>query len=66
MSLSAKNRYWAVAGQDSGTCESLGWVWSCVRPYICATGADESATLDAGVAAVGHDDVYVYDSEVAS
>ena len=43
-----------------------GWVWSCVRPYVCATGADESATLEAGVAAIGHEDVYVYDSEVAS
>lgn len=62
------SRYVAVAGQDAGTCDALGWAWTSVRPYILASGSDEGAVLDAAIERAGHDDVVVhdYDAQVAS
>lgn len=52
--------YYAVAGQDYGTCEALHWAALSVRPYILAEGADAETVRAAAIASVGHDDVRIH------
>jgi len=55
--------YYAVRGQDYGTCEALGWAWASVAPMVLATGDDEDEVLEQGIAKAGHDDVRVHEVE---
>lgn len=63
MSKRASDRYWAVAGSDSGTCSTLRWLWISVRPFVIATGDSEPELLDWAVSLSGNTDIYVHDSE---
>jgi hypothetical protein len=55
----AKREYIAVAGQDVGTCEALGWGTMSVEPMIIARGDDPDELLDLAVERVGHDDIEI-------
>lgn len=59
----ASDRYWAAAGQDSGTCDALRWQWLSVCPMVVATGDDPEDLLDWAVSLTGHSDIYVHDSQ---
>jgi hypothetical protein len=52
--------YYAVAGQDFGTCEALGWAWTSVAPFVVAKGDDEEDVVERAAAKLGHDDVRVH------
>ena len=64
--LDPSHRYYAVAGQWVGTCEACGWGWLSIRTMLLATADDEDDAYEAGVAACGHDDVHIYDSEAVA
>jgi hypothetical protein len=52
--------YYAVAGQDYATCETLRWAWTSVEPYVLAKGSDAATVLAIAMARVGHVDVRVH------
>jgi hypothetical protein len=51
--------YYAVRGQDVGTCESLGWAWLSIRPFILTSGPARDTVHAEAVQRAGGDDVLV-------
>jgi hypothetical protein len=52
--------FYAVRGQDYGTCEALRWAYTSIEPMLLAEGDDEEDVLERGIARAGHDDVRTY------
>lgn len=55
------SQFFAVAGQNAGTVESLNGAGMSVRPMILAEGDDLESVEDEAVKAAGHEDVRVWD-----
>jgi hypothetical protein len=54
-------KFYAVSGQDVGSCEACGWAWASIQPMVLARGDNAEEVLARAIERVGHDDVRVND-----